>query len=221
MKKLLSLLIAVSCFMFIASSVNAQYGQYGQYGGTTPNFAIIIDKMVGKPGQTKGGDSFVYVDNLSASDARYAAGQDVWFKLKIKNTSNELLQNVTVKDFLPSYVDPVEGPGTYDAGSKTITIAAGDLNPDQEKEYFIKTRIVSQDQLPADKGIFCIVNKSQAYNDKISDEDSAQLCIEKQVQNFVQGVSKAPAAGPEMGTLLLSGQLFALGAGLFLKRKSQ
>ncbi len=218
MKKLAIFLVLATSYLLLSTSAFAQYGQYGQYGGTTPNLSIVIDKMVGKPANK--GTDIEFVDNLSPSDPRFTPNQDVFFRLKVKNTSNVTLTNVQVKDFVPSYIEPVEGPGTYDSNTRTITFGAGDFKPDEEKTYTLKMRVNVQENLPSDKGLFCIVNKSQASNDKALDEDTAQLCIEKQVQGFVQGVTKVPSAGPELGLAFMAGQLLTLGAGIFLKRKT-
>ena len=217
MKKLLASIIALaSIFQLLASNVMAQYGQYGPYGGPEPSISILVDKMVGKPVATKGGSSDAdYVDNLSPSDPRFSPGQEVFFKIKVKNTSDVKLKDVTVKDFLPDFVEPVEGLGSFDSDSREITIAAGDIEVDEEKVFFIKAKVLGQDQLPEDKGLICLVNKAQASDGGASDEDTAQFCVEKDVL----GVTAVPSAGPELGWLLLSGEMALLGTGIYLKRK--
>jgi uncharacterized repeat protein (TIGR01451 family) len=215
-------LILLSILFIFVNKVSADYGctQYGQYGSCTPSQSILVDKLVGRPNATttKGGiTSYEYVDNLSATDPRYHPGEYVSFMIKIKNTSSTKLTNVTVKDFVPSYVEPIEGPGSYDGNSRTINFNAGDFNPDEEKIYYIKMQVNNQNSLPSDKGLFCLTNKAEGNsNNNAKDDDTAQFCIEKEVSNTV---TKAPAAGPEMGLVLFSGELIALGAGLFLKRK--
>ncbi|MBI2641915.1 DUF11 domain-containing protein [Candidatus Roizmanbacteria bacterium] len=217
MKMLELLVLLVSSFMFHVSPV---FAQYGQYGGPAPVQQLLIDKFVGKVTSSKGSVTQLdYVDNLSPSDPRFQAGQEVNFKLKVKNTSNVNLSNVTVKDFLPEFVEPVAGPGTFDANSRTISFNAGNFTPDEEKTYFLTVKVVSQEKLPSDKGLVCLLNKSQASSGDISDEDTAQFCVEKQVVGITPGVSQVPSAGPEFGALLLAGQFVALGAGLFLKKK--
>lgn len=193
--------------------VKAQYGQYGQ---PTPSYSIVIDKMVGKPYQTKGGiTNLEYVDNLTPSDPRFAPNQEIYFKIKVKNTSTSDITNVTVKDYVPLYLTPIEGPGTWDQNTRIISWNAGDFQVDEEKVYYIKMKINPQNQLPADKGLFCLVNKVEALSDEAVDDDNAQFCIEKQVT----GVKKVPSAGPEMGILLLSTQFALLGTGIILKKK--
>ncbi len=213
-KKIFANFILYSLFFILSSSVNAQYGQYNP---PPPTQSILIDKWVAKPtGQTKGGViNYEYVDNLSPSDPRFSAQQFVMFRLKIKNTSSVTLYNVTVKDFVPSYLYPAEGPGNYDNNSRTVVFNAGDFSPDEEKWYYLKMQIVPVNQMPNDKGLFCVVNKAQAYNDKVSDDDTAQLCIEKQVS--IPPGKPVPQAGPEMGILLMTGQIGLLALGFKIK----
>lgn len=223
--KLTSLFVgSVLLFTLFASPVKAQYGcpgQYGQYGSCPPSQSILVDKFVGKTVVTsKGGLTEIeYVDNLSSSDPRFKPGNQVAFKLKVKNTSNTTLSNVIVKDFVPLYLEPIEGPGTYDSASRTITFNAGDFAASEEKVYYLKMQFSSQGNLPADQGLICVVNKVNASANGVSNEDTAQACVEKQVTGVTPGVTRVPQAGPEMGALLLTGQFLALGAGMFLKRK--
>ena len=213
----LILVMNVTRYTLRASPVQAQYGQYG--GQPSPVQTILIDKMVGKPSvPTKGGVVTVqYVDNLTPSDPRFSPGQEVMFKLKVKNTSNITLNNVTVKDYVPAYIEPVEGPGTFDSTSRVITFDAGSFAPNEEKTYFIKMQLATQDKMPANKGLFCLTNKSQVYNGYASDDDSAQFCVEK----AVVGVTITPKAGPEAGILLLGAQGILMGVGYGLKKLTE
>jgi len=220
MKKYLFSFIVLSLLTLHVPSytlnVNAQYGQYG---GETPSYSILIDKMVGKPTQTKGGSqTYTYVDNLSPSDPRFSPNQEVWFKVKVKNTSSQNLTAVQVTDYVPSYLMPIEGPGKWNPDNRTITWNAGDFSVDEEKVYYIKMQVYDQSLLPADKGLFCIINKVDAKKDNVAyDDDTAQLCIEKQVV----GATKVPQAGPEMGMLLLVGNILGLGVGIYLRKNNK
>ena len=185
-------------------------GQYGQYGQPCDSYSIIVDKMVAKPGTEN------YVDNLSVSDPRFAPGQTVLFKVTIKNTSTTTFGGMTAKDFVPDYLTPIEGPGNFDSTTRTISWDAGAFAVDEQKTYYFKMQINSQTNLPADKGLFCLVNKAQAWSNTTTDDDSSQFCIEKQV---VPGKT-VPSAGPEMGILLFSGEIIALSIGLVLKKRS-
>lgn len=214
MKKLLFSLCSLLVLFLVLSSVNPVRAQYG-YGGGSPSYSILVDKMVGKPSTNKGGTTYEYVDNLVSSDPRFQPGQEVMFQVKIKNTSTTTLTSVIFKDFVPAYLEPVEGPGSYDSTNRTISLNVGDFGAGEEKIYYLKMKVVGQDSLPSDKGLFCIVNKAQANNDRTADDDTAQLCIEKQVKTVVS----TPQAGPEAGLLILSGELALLGLGVFLKKR--
>jgi len=214
--------LAISVFTFSVlsysvSTVSADYGQYGQYGQPAPAQTILIDKMVGKPNgtMTKGGQVNVeYVDNLTPADPRFRPGQQVLFKIRVKNTSTISLSQVTVQDYIPTYVEPMEGPGNYDASTRIVSWDAGSFAPNEEKTYFMNMQLYPQNKLPVNQGLFCLVNKAKASNAVTSDDDSSQFCVEKEVI----GVKAAPKAGPEAGVLILGANVILAGVGFSLKR---
>jgi hypothetical protein len=182
--------VAIWAFGFSFPSIFAQ--QYGP----SPSHSILIDKLVGKPEN----NNIKYVDNLSVSDYKFSPSNDVYFQIKVKNTSSEKLSNITVRDYLPEFIDAIEGPGEFDFNNHQITIKAGDFEANQEKVYVLKTRIFNQDKLPSDKGLFCEVNKAEAYNDKAYSIDQSNFCFEKQVGT----TPNTPKAGPENNILIIS-----------------
>ncbi len=216
MKNIITGLVLVFSILAFATSVSADcIGEYGQYGQPCPSYGIVVDKLVGKPGTSTDSNSYQYVDNLTTSDPRFIPDQVVFFKVKVKNTSTTKLTNVEVKDVVPSYLDPLEGPGSFNSTSREITFNAGDFNVDEEKTYIFKMKVLPQGSLPADKGLFCVTNFVKASTSNAYDDDTSQLCIEKQVT----AAQAVPSAGPEFGILLMGGELALLGAGLYLKRK--
>lgn len=204
MKKIILLIFLISCFAFRVSTVDAQYGQ------PSPSYTIIVDKLVGKYTAAKGANDVEYVDNLTPSDSRFAPSQDVWFKIKVRNTSRVILNNVLIKDSLPNYVEPVQGAGSFDAATRIISINVGDLGIDEEKAFFIKTKILAQNQLPADRGLFCLTNRVDVTSNQASSLDTSQFCIEKKVTPPPQ----VPSAGPEMGLMLLTFEGMLLTTGI-------
>lgn len=217
MKKLMAaLLVVFAGFLSLTKTVSAEcVGQYGQYGQPCPSYAIVVDKMVGKPGTSQDSNSYTYVDNLGVSDPRFKPEQVVFFKVKVKNTSTTKLVGMEVRDTVPSYLEPLDGPGTWNSTTREIVWNAGDFEVDQEKTFYLKMRVYSQANIPADKGLFCVTNYVKANSSNAFDDDTAQLCIEKQVTAKV-----VPQAGPEYGMLLLAGQMAMLGAGLYLKKRA-
>ena len=229
-KTLVTFLTALSFVTLMSQTAFAQYGQYGQYGQPAPSESILVDKLVGKPQMksgvkattTKGGvvlsstsGAVEYVDNLTPSDVRFQPGMTIYFKVKVKNTSNVVMSNVMVQDKVPLYIEPIEGPGTYDANTRTVSFNAGTFKSGEEKIFDFKMQWLAQDKLPADKGLMCISNYARAYANSASDDDTAQACVEKQVM----GVKAAPKAGPEMNILMLLGEVSMLGLGFKLRKK--
>ena len=213
----LAFLLGVMCYGLSGKTAFADcVGQYGQYGQPCPSYAIIVDKMVGKPGSSNDATVYEYVDNLSLSDPRFKPDQIVFFKIKIKNTSTTKLVGMEVKDTIPSYLDPMEGPGAYDSTNREITWNAGDFNVDEEKVFYMKMKVLSQANLPADKGLFCVTNFVKTNSSNAYDDDTSQICIEKQV---AAGTVQVPSAGPEMGLFLFTGEMLALGTGIYINYK--
>jgi len=208
MKKIFAFLVVV--FSFLVITISAFAGCGGQYESPCQSYSILVDKMVQKSGTAD------YVDNLSVSDPRYLPGSYIMFKVTIKNTSTTTFGGMTAKDFVPNYLTPIEGPGTFDSATRTVSWDAGSFAVDEQKTYYFKMQINSQANLPADQGLFCLINKAQAWSNSITDDDSSQFCIEKQVAV----PPKVPSAGPEMGLLLLAGNLLGVGFGLKLKKIS-
>lgn len=212
---ILTFVILASAATIQAAGSYGQYGQYGQYGGGQVKQSITIDKTVARPVTTKGGTTS-YVDNLSPNDPRFAPGATVYFRIKVKNTSNTALSNINITDFVPAYVDPAEGPGNYDSSSRKITYVISSLNPGEERVHNVLMKVVDQSKLPTDKGLMCLTNKVQAVAGSASDDDSSQFCVEKQVV----GAKQVPTAGPEFGLLFGAANLVALAGGIYLKKRS-
>jgi uncharacterized repeat protein (TIGR01451 family) len=196
-------------------------GVAGYYQPPTPSINIVIDKLVSMPGTTKGGET-EFVDNLSPSDPRFAPGDTIVFKLKVQNTSDTELNDVTVSDFLPGSVTFVDGDGELnDEGD--VVINAGTFGAGEVKEFTINVRARAQNELPADQGLVCEINRGHVQADEAEDDDTAQFCIEKQVIGVPGAPERVPAvpqAGPQMGILLIGSQLGLLGTGIYLRRKS-
>ncbi|MEO6508581.1 MAG: hypothetical protein ABIO02_01380, partial [Patescibacteria group bacterium] len=175
MKKSLLITAALTAVILTSAvkTAHADYGcsgQYGQYGGCPTSQSIMIDKTVGKV--TEGSTTLEYVDNLSASDRKFKGGEFINFQLKVKNTSGATQTNVRVTDYVPSYLDPVEGPGEYDANERTITFYIPELKSNEEKIYGVKMQVKPQAQINTMTDGACVLNKAFAAVDKAYDEDT-------------------------------------------------
>lgn len=178
-KQLIVASILMFALMYIVSTASA--GQYGPYGGNDQNASIMVDKQVSVPHDDKGNVRYSYVDNLSRTDYKFKSGNYIWFKIKVKNTSNKHLSNVTVVDTFPQFLEVFPDGHSYDSNNRKLTVNLGSLDAGQQKELTLKARVLPQNQLPADKGIFCLINNVYAWSGNVSDSDNSQFCVEKQV----------------------------------------
>lgn len=147
-------------------------GTYG--GGTlcTRTGELQINKEVFNPNSKVN----KFVDNITLEnpDTRFtfAPGEEIRFKLRIKNTGDAVLNKVTVTDTLPGFLEPVDSQFSFD-----IT----DLQPGQTVEKELKARVVAVNKLANDKNMFCDVNKAEAVSGSMRDTDTSSVCAEKKV----------------------------------------
>lgn len=227
-----SALILVTTF-FMAGSSYAAGSSTCQiiYGGgqvCPPEIKLFIDKMVqvAETSTTKGGDR-VFTDNILVNDPKYRPSQTVTFSIKIQNNGSSKLEKVEVVDFLPDFLTFESGPGSVDSAKKKVTYTVSNLEPAASDTQKITAKIADTASFPADKGIVCVTNQSQAQVNGSVVTDTAQVCIEKDVIGakvpptvFEAPKGKvSPPTGPEMLPLLA---LLPGGAlGIFLRKKTR
>lgn len=201
-------LVSTIVSAFVATPVFAD-----SYEGTTPPKNLTVNKQVQDP-RVK-----TFVENLDASmpESAYKPGQEVLYKLTIKNDSGETFNPVTVEDTFPQYLTFVSGPGTYDKGANRLFIKVENLIAGQTKTIELVAKIADAKDLPKDKVMFCNVkNHVHVYSPSRpdGDQDDAAICIKTG-----DVPTKLPVAGFNDLMLLLP---FA-GVGLtgigFLRRK--
>jgi hypothetical protein len=159
-----------------------------QYGGTQtcqPS-DLLIHKQVQNPVT---GD---IVDNLG-SDRPFSPSADIHFQLTIHNTSGQTFNPVTVKDVFPPYVTFIAGPGTYDAGNRTLTFTLNNLIAGETRTVAITARVVDANQFPSGSTFACENNYAEARDDSVGrfDSSTSQFCI----QTNVAGTTTLPVAG--------------------------
>jgi len=215
--------LAASAASALATSVT--YGGYGApcepiYGGgetcVSKGF-LILNKTVKNP--TTGG----FVDNLSqTTDPKFGPSQDVTFKLTIVNTGGQNFSEVSVTDILPSYLDFISGPGTFDSNTKKLTFKITNLGAGESRTETIVARVSGS--VPTDPAVNCVINHAKAVSDVNEASDISQVCLQNTTTKGgfqVLGtptVKQTPATGPEM--LPLFGLIPAGISGLFLRRKA-
>jgi len=180
-----------------------------QYGGTTTCVStnLTINKQVESPA------SHLFMENLS-SDTPFSIGNDVHFRLIIKNTGSQTLSTVTVKDIFPKELIFKAGPGTVDSVGNTLTFTLDNLNAGESRTLELLAT-VDANKINKDRSISCVINTAQVSMSNQSDQDTAQLCI----QTNVLGATTLPTAGSNDFALLLPfAGLGLTGIALLIKR---
>lgn len=163
-----------------AVSCVSQYGTITPYGTSevcVKSGELQINKEVFNP-NTKVNK---FVDNVPQDgdqSYRFAPGEEVKFKLTIKNIGDNTLAKVQVEDRLPSFLEPVSGAFSFE-----IT----DLKVDQSVEREIVARVVPIDKLS--NPVACDVNTAEVKSDDKHDNDTARICVEK------KAAAQLPKAG--------------------------
>lgn len=228
-------ILSTAAFLFASPVVAGTTGTYGevicqpQYGGNNcEDVELLIDKKVAEPNSASKGGSLTYKDNLGVNDTKYAAGQKVTFQLVVKNTSNKELRNVTVKDVLPQYLtlNTAENKDwTYNGSTRTASRNVDRLNAGESKTFTLVAQVVTEDKLPADQDITCLINQSFATSGNVTVQDNAQVCVTKKVTTKgglpvhpEPKTTTTPQTGPE--ALALIGLLPAGLSGFYLRKRA-
>lgn len=177
--------VIVLLFIVFAGRTMAAVRCETQYGGgetCVRTGELQMDKEVWDPKEAQ------YVDNLGITSYRFSPGEEIIFKLKIKNVGDEKFDKVYVTDTLPSFLNLSSGDLSFE-----IT----DLDPDETVEREIKAKVVSDNRF--DKETICDVNTAEVKHDDEHDKDTAQVCASKKVL----GLSVSPNTGADNRELAL------------------
>ena len=190
MKNKILLITLLTALITIFSSKAAFARCVSQYGGgeTCYEGELRLDKVVKNPSTGN------YTDNLYASDPNFSADQEIWFRLTVRNTGSDDLNEIEVKDKFPNYVLFVSGTGNWNDTDKTLSWKIDHLSPNESKDYEIKGKIVGEGSLPSDSGTYCVTNYVEAKKDNKIASDTSQLCISKKVL----GMTTMPKTGSNL-----------------------
>ncbi|PIU03962.1 hypothetical protein COT44_00340 [Candidatus Shapirobacteria bacterium CG08_land_8_20_14_0_20_39_18] len=205
--KFFGLITALMVFVLLAKPVKATTVCETQYGGgeTCKEVnLILVDKKVFNPDQAK------FVDNLGINDLKFASGDEIRFKVIVKNISDVTLTNIKVTDILPDKLYFVDGPVSWNDREMIFTI--DNLNAGESKESEIRAKVVPAAQLPANE-ILCRTNFAKGEVNGQSDQDTSQACFENKVL-----AQTTPVTGPSILPLAFLVSLMIVG--LILNKKT-
>jgi len=180
---------------------------------------IIIDKQIANP------DSGVFVDNLTEFDAKFDPEEEITFRLFLRNTGNESINEIEVKDIFPDFTTFISGPGEFkreETKNGTLTFKVFNLAAGESREYWIRAKAFPAKDLP-ENTICKIVNRAQAKADDRFNEDLAQFCIARQpvTKGGVPVVKEVPKTGAAEMALLGVSFSALTGIGLKLRKNAE
>jgi uncharacterized repeat protein (TIGR01451 family) len=130
---------------------------------------ITIDKKV------RYVNSETFFDNISSSSRVFSDGDIVEFQIKVENTGSETLKNVKITDTLPGNINLIFFPGQYDKNTGKITWNIDVLEKNQNKQYYIRGRVVGIEG--GDSRYEKRTNTSEAQAENAYDKDTASYYI--------------------------------------------
>lgn len=197
---ILSFLLLSLLAISVAPMVDAQYAQ-----APVISKPIILDKRVLDP------KSAQFVDNLVGEQYRFLPGQEVKFRIEVKNTGSGDLTNIILKDILPAGMSLGSGEGVYNASGNVLTVTVDRLRPGESKFWFI-TATMRGDKGGVVANLTCFNNKVEAWIGGEMVSDTASACVQSQV---LGEVSELPVTGVA-STLVIIGSVSLAGLGLLV-----
>lgn len=180
-----------------------------QYGGTqicVTTGQLQINKKICDPNQgscdpTSAGFTDRLVDNLGINSHLFAPGEDVVFRLSIKNVGDATIGNVAVADTPQS--------GFFQLESGPLNFNLTNLNPGETRQQDIRLKVADTTLIPQNN-VICVINAAETNGDDGShDRDTAQLCLERKVLG--KGVVEIPKTGLPPIAWITSGLFLLIG----------
>lgn len=201
-------LLFLSFFVFVGTaSADTQITCESGYGTTCRTGSLELEKKVKNP---QNGE---LVGSLNGNGANFLPGQEVFFRIEVKNSGDDTLNNVQVVDKLPEYVDFVTGPGSYDSNSRKVTWNISEIKSGDTKLFDLKVKVSKN--VP-DMGISCLTNWAEARKDSLLAQDTAVFCIQTKVLGTV---TELPKTGVSNTQKMLITSTLMLGASVIILKK--
>ncbi|NMC36622.1 hypothetical protein GYA49_06305 [Candidatus Beckwithbacteria bacterium] len=199
MNKHITTILATIALVLVATFTNVNQAQaacHSVYGGgeVCDEYDIDLDKVVWNPSEDK------WQDNIDSSTYLFKDGQEVKFELRVKNTGDRKIHEITLRDIFPSYLNWTSG-GSWLSDSQKSEFKIYDLEAGSTVTKTVYAKFVGKDDLPS--GITCVTNKGEVYTKHDgSDTDTSTICVSREAK--VLGVTTLPATGPNVPVILVA-----------------
>ncbi len=221
MKKIISYLLIVTGFFLFFTNLASAKECHTVYGGgeVCETGDLSLDKKVFNP------KADAYWDNIDAKDYIFAPGEEVKFKLRVKNISDIKVDSVRINDDFDRlddymiYVSSDKGDYRAEATDNKIKFGLGGLDPDESVTVYFIARFKNAGELPV--GTTCLTNAAHVYShsDDVSDSDYASFCVATESGKIVS--KSTPATGFDLSTILVFEALAFAGLGSIAWRKAR
>ena len=221
MKKIISYLLIVTGFFLFFTNLASAKECHTVYGGgeVCETGDLSLNKQVFNP------EANQYWDNIDAGDYTFAPGEEVKFKLRVKNISDIKVDSVRINDDFDRlddymiYVSSDKGDYRAEATDNKIKFGLGGLDPDESVTVYFVARFKAESELPV--GTTCITNAAHAYShsDDVSDSDYATFCVKADHGKII--TKSTPATGFDLSTILALEALAFVGLGALALKKAK
>ncbi len=196
MKKLIAILFS-AIFVFAFGLMPITSRAY-IYNNGQPGSQLVVDKQI------KAVTDNNWHENLASPI--FHRGDLIDFRIIVRNSGDQDLHNIQVRDNLPNYVVPIFYPGDYNASQEAISWQIDQLSAGQEVVKTLRVQVDKKANLPNQP--LALTNQVVASNGNLSDNDQA---------SFKVAAKNLPQAG---GNIAVSGGIiFGLLALGYLARK--
>lgn len=174
------------------------------YSNNDEDKTISIDKKI------RSIKDDIYVDNIPSTTRIFYQNDVIEFKIKVTNTGDVDLKNITVVDNLPPFLKLIFYPGTYDSVNNKIEWKIDSLNAGDSQRFLIRAKI----------------DKAQYVNVITKETNVATVSVDGDVQKddaiyYIGGRSGVtiPDTG-SMDLIIQTGVIVSLGfVGLAIRKK--
>lgn len=130
-------LLTVICLaqLFWAKTSMAQYDN-----PTKKDKSMFVDKQVRSVEMNR------YYDNLDAATKKFNKGDLIEFTIYIENNGQSELNNIVIRDILPSNLKLELYDGKYNQADRSLEWKIDVLLPTQNKKYFIRATVLKDNQ---------------------------------------------------------------------------
>ncbi len=165
MKKMMSILLLTSLFLWFGLVPIAS--QAYVYNNNQPGAQLVVDKQI------KAVTDNNWHDNLSTQV--FSRGDLIDFRIIVRNSGNQNLDNVKVRDNLPNYVVPIFYPGDYNASQMAITWHINHLQAGEEVVKTLRVQVSRKASLPNQPLV--LANQVVVTSGSLGDDDQAQFKV--------------------------------------------